>query len=184
MYDSLSLMEKEAKTKEKRAPKAPKIDNKTDTSKVYELSYILSSSIQDEKLADEISIISKLITDNGGEIISSENPILIELAYPMTKITPTFRGKFSKGYFGWIKFEVEKEALPKIKQPLDLSNNVVRYLLINTVRENTLLNGKMVLKQDSPKKQTVDDNADILEGSEEVMNLEEVDKSIDNLVIA
>lgn len=178
-------MEKEVKTKEKKTAKVKKTENKTDTSKVYEISYILASTIQDEKVSDEVSTISKLITSNGGDVISSENPVLIELAYPMVKITPTFRGKFSKGYFGWMKFEMEPEFLSKIKENLDISNNVVRYLIIKTVRENTLLNGKMVLKNDlkKPNDEIVSEDDVVLQDTDKPINLEEVDKAVDDLVI-
>ncbi len=176
-------MENRKEKKEKTAKKE-KIASKTDTSKVYELSYILASNISNDDLASEVAFIQDLVSKNGGDYISGENPVMIDLAYPMLKTTPTFRGKFTKGYFGWMKFEIEPESLSEIKKTLDLSSKVVRFLLVKTIRENTLLNGKMSLKNDVSK--SLSTESELENTSEEIpsMNLEEVDKSIDDLVIA
>lgn len=133
---------------EKENKKLSKTANKTDTSKIYELGYILVSSLPDEKIATEVDSIKQLLSKNGAELVSSEDPILIDLAYPMVKVVSTQRQKYGRGYFGWVKFENEPEALAEIKNALDLSATVLRYMIIKTVRENTLLNGKMVLRKE------------------------------------
>ncbi|MHB1316551.1 MAG: 30S ribosomal protein S6 [Minisyncoccota bacterium] len=165
-----------------------KIALKTDTSKIYELGYILVPSLPDEKIVDEVSSLKNLIVKNGGEVVSSEDPILIDLAYSMTKVVSTDRQKYGRGYFGWIKFEGETDSLAEIKKVLDLSATVLRYLIVKTVRENTLLNGKMVLRKE--EREEVLAEAEMEEAGEDVISEsidgEIVDKSIvvDDLVIA
>ncbi|MCX6703272.1 MAG: 30S ribosomal protein S6 [Candidatus Zambryskibacteria bacterium] len=157
-----------------------KIASKTDTSKIYELGYILVSSLPDEKIVDEVSVLKDLLSANGGDIISSEDPILIDLAYPMLKVVSAQRQKYSRGYFGWVKFEGEPDSLTAIKKVLDLSHTMLRYMIVKTVRENTLLNGKMVLRQEEREEVALEDA-----GEEAPIESGEVlDKTIDDLVIA
>jgi ribosomal protein S6 len=183
-------MEKELKRDKISKEKAPKVAPKTDTSKVYELGYILLPSLSDEQMHNEVKTLSSLVSKNGGDMISSENPILIDLAYPMLKVVQTTREKCYQGYFGWMKFEIGSEDLTEIKKALDLSSSVVRYLLVKTVRENTLLNGKMMFRREEKlaKTEVLDDDYELSldEIKPEVVSndsSEDLDKSIDALVI-
>lgn len=176
-------MEKEVKTKEKKALKAKKVENKTDTSSVYEISYILLPNLSAEESLKELSSIQEAILSNKGEIISFENPVMIDLAYPMVKVTTSSRTKCQKGYFGYVKFEMESSSVSEVKKYAELNANIVRFLIIKTVRENTLLNGKMVLKKEE-KPMKVDDeivSEDVVKS--EVIDDALLDKSIDNLVV-
>jgi hypothetical protein len=86
-----------------------------------------------------------------------------------------------KGYFGWIKFQLSSENIDSVKKFLDNNVDVLRYLLIKTVKENTLLNGKMKLKsEDKPKK--LDEMSDdfVEEVKEEVVE----DKVEEDLAVA
>jgi len=167
---------------EKENTSASKTANKTDTSKIYEIGYLLVSSLPDEKIPGEVQEIKQVITKAEGEIISSEDPILIDLAYPMVKVVSATRQKYSRGYFGWVKFEGEPASLETIKKTLDLSSTILRYIIVKTVRENTLLNGKMVLRQEEREEEVLpedmnDEVVDSVEG-------EVLDKPIDDLVTA
>jgi len=167
---------------EKENTSASKTANKTDTSKIYEIGYLLVSSLPDEKIPGEVEEIKNVIAKAEGEVISSEDPILIDLAYPMVKVAGATRQKYSRGYFGWVKFEGEPTSLETIKKTLDLSSTILRYLIVKTVRENTLLNGKMVLRQEEreemlPAEDMTDEAVEAVEG-------EVADKAIDDLVIA
>lgn len=165
---------------EKENATPSKIANKTDSSKIYELGYILVSSLPDEKIADEVASLKDLLATNGAEVVSSEDPILIDLAYSMTKVVSAQRQKYGRGYFGWVKFEGEPEALAAIKKVLDLSATMLRYIIVKTVRENTLLNGKMVLRKEEREEVMAEE---AMEG-DALLEVPEVDKAIDELVIA
>ena len=113
-------------------------ENKGDLATVYEVSYLLLPSLALEQVPGALLPLEKAIKELGGEPISSENPILVDLAYPMTKVVQTTRHKCDKGYFGWMKFEMDKDGIKEIKKTLDLDENILRYLIIKTVKENTL----------------------------------------------
>lgn len=150
---------------------------------VYEMSYLLLPSLASEQVPAKATEIKNMLTSVGGAVISSEDPILIDLAYPMLKVTLTSRQKVDSGFLGWVKFEIGSENVEIIKKNLDTNAEVVRYLIIKTVRENTLLGGKMNIQKEERMKKEEDA---LVEVSEEVKeaSLEEMDKSIDDLVIA
>ena len=161
------------------------IKKKDDTLTVYEVSYLLLPSLATEQVPSNAALLKEMLTSAGGAIISDENPILIDLAYPMVKVVQTLRHKATSGYFGWIKFEIASEGIEAVKKSLDGNDKILRYLIIKTVRENTLLEGKMKLrKEDSVKRQAEGADEVSLEISPEKETApEELDKSIDDLVI-
>lgn len=156
---------------------------KGDTLTIYEVSYLLLPSLAVEQVPAKVASLKGVLTSVGGQVISDENPVLIDLAYPMTKVVQTIRNKCTKGYFGWVKFETTKEGIGEIKKNLDLDNDILRYLIIKTVRENTLLNGKMKLKSEDRvlKEEEILPEVSLVEKE---ATPEEIDKSIDDLVIA
>ena len=169
--DSLNPMEKE------------NIKEKDDTLTVYEVSYLLLPSLAHEQVPAKAAALKEMLTSAGGAIISDENPVLIDLAYQITKVVQTVRHKATTGYFGWIKFEIAKEGIEAVKKNLDGNDEILRYIIIKTVRENTLLEGKMKLqKEDGVKKQIEDAEGDVPAVEKEIIP-EELDKSIDDLVV-
>jgi len=170
--DRVTSMEKEKKT-----------NTEGDVKTIYEVSYILLPSLAMEQVPAKAAGLKDMLTSAGGAVISDENPVLIDLAYPMTKVVQTVRHKASTGYFGWIKFEMVAEGMEEVKKALDGADDVLRYLIIKTVRENTLLNGKMMLKKEDKKKDEMADEAvPEAPATEEATSPEDLDKSIDQLV--
>ncbi len=157
---------------------------KGDEMTVYEMSFILLPSLAESEVSSSVDSIKRTISELDGAVISFEDPILIDLAYSMTKVTPTSRTKVNSGHFGWIKFELGAEEVEKIKSKLDESAEVVRYLLIKTVRENTLLNGKMKFHKEERVKKDEETLSESVPAEVEAVVTEDLDKSIDDLVIA
>jgi hypothetical protein len=65
-----------------------------------------------------------------------------------------------------------------------MDNEVLRYIIIKTVRENTLLTGKMKLKSEDKVKKEDEEVLTDVSLVEKESTPEELDKSIDDLVIA
>ena len=162
------------------------LKGKADGVSVYEVSYILLPTVVTEQVSTEVASLKEAILSLGGTVISDENPILIDLAYLMTKVVGTTRHKCQSGYFGWVKFEMTPEGILGAKKLLDGNDIVLRYLIVKTVRENTLLNGKMMLKKEEKvkKDEVISDDAEPLPELVKDVALEDIDKSIDDLVIA
>lgn len=152
---------------------------------VYEASYLLLPSLAQEQVPAKAAALKSMLTSAGGAVISDEDPVLIDLAYPMTKVISTVRHKANSGYFGWVKFEISTDGIEKVKKAMDANDDVLRYLIIRTVRENTLLNGKMKFQKEEGRRAEGDDSLseEPIEAAKEAAP-EELDKSIDDLVIA
>ena len=106
--------------------------------RIYELGFHIVSSIPEEKLSAEVTAIKDVLEKNGAVIFAEEFPKLKHLAYVMTKVINAKHLKFDTAYFGWLKFEITPSVIKTVKEALDLSNSILRYIVIKTVRENTL----------------------------------------------
>ncbi len=103
----------------------------------------------------------------------------------MLKVLGTDRHKCDSAHFGWLKFEVVQSEAVAVKKLLDTNPHVLRYLMVKTVKENTLLNGKMKLKSED-KAKVISDEEEVLapvDAPVEVVPVD-LDKTIDDLVIA
>jgi ribosomal protein S6 len=107
-------------------------------------------------------------------------PKMISLAYSMLKVTQNVRNKFDSAYFGWVKFEINPEKVLELKKKLDVDPNFIRFLILKTIRENTIA-AKRFVHRDSRRKMSTPKK----EGENEVplpFNKEEIDKEIDAMV--
>jgi ribosomal protein S6 len=161
-----------------------KKENNDVRTKVYELGYILVPTIAEEQVAGEVEPIKALIEKHGGSFISDDFPKFRPLAYTMIKAIGSQKHRHDKGYFGWIKFEIDSAETPKIKAVLDKNDSILRFMIIETVRENTMMTQKMIFKPtpDAAKDTPAEGAAEEGEAKEPVSE-EELDKTIDNLVV-
>lgn len=153
---------------------------------VYEASFLLVPTLSQEQVPGKVTAIKEALVSFGATLISDEDPVLIDLAYPMVKVVQTTRFKANEGYFGWIKFELEKGSIKLVKKMLDESPDVLRHLIIKTVKENTLLNGKMKLKSEDKVKKFDDREEEFDEVSDipkEDVVLEDADKNVEESVV-
>jgi ribosomal protein S6 len=107
-------------------------------------------------------------------------PKKINLAYQMQKTLQNVINKFNSAYFGWVKFSMEPEKVLELKKKLDLDPNIIRLLIIKTVKENTIA-AKRFVHRDMLRRKPLTMKK---EGEEEAapINKEEVDKEIDAMV--
>jgi hypothetical protein len=84
-----------------------------------------------------------------------------------------------------MKYEIETEKISEIKKALDESESVLRYLLITTVRENTLVGGSMqLIDEEKSKKSSSESAPEAVADMPATIDEVGLDKSIDDLVIA
>ncbi len=107
---------------------------------VYEIGYLIASSVPEEKIPFEAEAVKSIITKAGASVIAEELPHLENLAYTMRKKTVSGSyDKYNTAYFGWVKFEVGSDAIESITKAVEIFPSVLRTLTISTVRENTYL---------------------------------------------
>lgn len=148
-------------------------------SRVYEIGYLLVPTIDEVDLPVAYGNLKELVSTEGGAVISDDMPKMIQLAYTMVKVVANVRNKFNTAYFGWIKFTMDADKIASLKEKLDLDPNIIRFLLIKTVKENTIA-AKRFVRSDMhrrPKMQRSDEGEPAAP-----INKEEIDKEIDALV--
>lgn len=107
---------------------------------VYEVGYLIATTVPEEKVPAEIDAIRSIITNAGATVIADEAAHLEPLAYTMrTKNVSGSYQSHDEAYFGWIKFEMPTDALEGVKKSIEALPSIVRILVISTVKENTYL---------------------------------------------
>lgn len=114
--------------------------------RIYEIGYLLSPAIRDEDLTVRETELKESLTKLGATIISEGAPEFIDLAYEMSRVIDNKRVRFNQGYFGWFKIEIDPSKMVEAKEILDKNTLLIRYLLISTVRENTVIGKKSLGK--------------------------------------
>jgi len=153
--------------------------------RIYELGYHIVSSIPEEKLPAEVTVIKDVLESNGAVFISEEFPKLRHLTYTMTKVIGARHLKFDTAYFGWMKFEMIPASVLAVKKILDLNESILRFIIIKTVRENTLAVAKPPSYRTEEKPiPGIDDKGEKKEAPvKSPVSEAELDKTIDALVV-
>ena len=154
-------------------------DTKTEKATVYEVGYHIVPTVSPENLPKEVEAVKAILGKVGATIISEESPRMMTLSYPMLKVVGPKRDYFETAYFGWIKFEAEPKAAVELKKALDISEKILRFIIVKTVRGNTLHGHKFVKDGQPHRASSTDKKPDVKPETSAV----ELDKSIDKLVI-
>ena len=107
-------------------------------SRVYEISFIFDNKLDEEAALKKAETLKQSIATLGGSFISEEAPYMRELAYEMIRVQNNINVRFNIGYFGWIKFELSGDKVKELEKGMKLDEEVVRYLVVKTVAENTV----------------------------------------------
>ncbi len=155
------------------------MDEKEVDARVYEVGYLLVPTLEQGNIGAVYSGLKDLVVSFGGELIADDMPRLIPLAYTMLKVVQNVRSKWSTAYFGWVKFYMNPAQVIALKKKLDFDPNVIRFLVLKTVKENTLAIKRFVNRDGIRRRPTAK-----VAGAEVVLsiNKEEIDKEIDALV--
>lgn len=91
----------------------------------YELMYVLHPRLTEEEIEAAVERISALVTGPGGEIISVDRWGRRRLAYPIDRNL--------EGYYVLSTFKAPAEACRPLETQLNLSEDVLRHLLIRGI---------------------------------------------------
>jgi len=156
---------------------------KNSDEKIYEVGYHIISSVAEENIPAEVDKIKKYLSEEKAVIISEQSPKLRPLAYSIKKATGGSYKTYDKAYFGFIKFSLGEDGdVTKIDSAMKNNESVLRYIVVKTVRENTMYSPKITVfsEKESKIKTVLKDDKDIKEKKQ--ATAEEIDKSIDALV--
>ncbi len=130
--------------------------------KVYELGIHLLPSLSEADVQIEFSKIKSNIEKLDGEIISESIPRMFNLAYEIPKTLKAQKKWYETAYFGWVKFELDSSKLAVFEKFVKELEDTLRYLIVKTVRENTLVAKDILPNYDdevNPKEVDVIDTA-------------------------
>lgn len=143
-------------------------------SRVYEIGVHFVAALPEEKVAEKFEALKGFLVKNDATIIAEGTPSLIDLAYTMVKHVAGKNQKYDTAYFSWIKFELDSEKIAEVKEMLESDIDVLRYIILKTVKENTLHGEKFAEEKRESRKSVAK------EEPKEDKAL--VDKAIDELV--
>jgi len=149
---------------------------------IYEIGYHVVPTIEEANVASIVEKLRAELAKGDAEVISEGFPAKMVLAYTIERAATGKREKYRETYFGWIKFAVEREHIPAIENYLRSSKDILRHLLIETIREDiSVAPRRAVFTSDRLEGETIKKPAATPEAKSEVSE-EELDKSIDALV--
>lgn len=104
---------------------------------IYELGYLILSSIAEEDLPKTVSKLKDIVKKAGGEEFAGEDPMKIDLAYEMSKVVSSRKYIVKDAYLGWFKFEIDPASIEAIDKEVKKMDEVLRSLIIKAPRETT-----------------------------------------------
>ncbi|OIO30418.1 hypothetical protein AUJ77_03145 [Candidatus Nomurabacteria bacterium CG1_02_43_90] len=153
--------------------------------RIYELGYHLIPTLAEEQIPAASGAVRGMIERISKDIIAEELPVFIDLAYQIVKTVEHKNKRFDEAYFGWIKFEAEPKGIAELEEGLKKDNNVLRYLVVKTLREDTFIAKKFASVKVKGQEELVTEEI-IEENIEEVIEKapegDEIDKAIEKLV--
>lgn len=108
-----------------------------ETSRIYEIGYHIVPTKKEDELEGVVATIRSIIEKLGGKFLAEGAPSLTRLAYTMTAQSGGKGAEHDRGYFGWIKFEAPVSAALQLDRALSASQEIMRSVLFQTVREET-----------------------------------------------
>ena len=98
-------------------------DNKT-----YEINYLMTPLLPEEKVTEETAVLRKVIEDSKGFVVGEDQPKTQKLSYSIKK--------FDSAYYGWFKFSAGAESLDNIKNGFNKNEKILRALVTEAGKEN------------------------------------------------
>lgn len=89
--------------------------------KKYEVMYIINASVEEEKRAELIASLSKIITDNGGKITKTDEWGMRDFAYRIDDMT--------KGYYVVVAFEADNACVKELDRLMGINQSIVRFMI-------------------------------------------------------
>ena len=158
------------------------IDSSADAGErvVYEVGFHVVPTIPEDGVAAVVEKVRQAL--GSAEIINEQFPQKVALAYTVERANVGRREKYNDAYFGFIKFALEREAVPAFEVALRGMRDILRFLLIETVREDiTQAPRRAVFSSDRLEGETIKKPEAEAEKQAEVSD-EDLNKSIDALV--
>lgn len=149
----------------------------TSNKKIYEIGYHVLPNLSEDEMGKVVADMKEALAKASAVTIAEQHPQMMNLAYELGKEIENKIRRFHTAYFGWIKFEVETAEIEAIKAMMDKNLQILRFIIVKTVRESTLATPK-IQHQRSMRRPVVET------GAVAPMDEAAVDKKIDEMIEA
>lgn len=142
----------------------------------YELLYIIPNQYTDEEVETISDKVGKIIKDAGSTITIEDNLGKKKLAYSIKQVT--------QGTYLLLEFDSEPENIAKIKKPLDLTTEVLRFQIV-TKKKKTLeeIKKEQEIKEKIEEKAKEEETTEAAPAKEkEKVDIKQLDKKLEELL--
>jgi ribosomal protein S6 len=157
------------------------MDEQSNTGTIYEIGFHAVPTLSDTEARGVLKRLEKALSKIGAMVIAKEEPKRITFAYRIERSAQGKREKFTEGYFGWIKFETDREHISGLEEMLRADREILRHLLIHTTREAISAAPRAVFASDRLEGEVIAKPVSAVEESGPVSE-EQLDKSLEALV--
>jgi ribosomal protein S6 len=147
---------------------------------VYEVGFHIVPTVAEPEVAAVVAKIKSAL--GAAEIIKEEAPRKMALAYTIERSVEGKRERYAEAYFGFIKFAAEPAAVPLLQEALRGMREILRFIIISTVREDVVVPRRAVFTSDRLEGKTITRAPRAAERPAGEVSEEELDKSIEALV--
>jgi len=148
-------------------------------SKVYEVGFHIIPRVSEGDIPAEVEKVKSILSTNGASVIAEEMPRMTQLSYGMAKAATGKREEFTSAYFGWVKFECDAAVINTITAEVAALPNVLRSIVVSTVRESTL--SKKVFVSEHLAGETIR-KPEMAKESDKKLSEAEIDSAVEELV--
>lgn len=152
-----------------------------DEQTVYEVGFHVLPTTPEGEVGAVVDIVRAALASAHAEIINEKVPTRMTLAYTIERSIVGKHEKYTESYFGAIKFAVEPSAVPAIMNTLRGTHAILRFIIIETTREETPSPRRALFTSKSLEGKTIEKPVSVVEKSGPVSE-GELDKSIEALI--
>ncbi len=169
---------------EAQAETSSQANTPKDSRPLYEIGFHVVPTVEEAKVGEVVEAIRAEVKKAGGEIKTEQIPQKIALAYTVERATTGKREKYNESYFGWIQFVVEdRSGINNIEDFLKQNKNILRYLFIKTEPQEAQAQRRAIFSSNRLEGETLKKPAAAPEAPVAEVSEEELNKSIDALVV-
>lgn len=132
---------------------------------IYEISFIFNPNLQEELANQKLEVLKNDIASLKGSFISEETPYIRDLSYEMTRVINNVNTRFKQGYFGWVKFYLQKDKIENINKKLKLDEEIIRFLIVKADKDNYIFTKELSVIKSEP---------DILQKNKSTLNQDSI----------
>lgn len=103
-------------------------------SRVYELGFHIDPELPIEGVKKAYQAVRAEV-ESHGTIVAEGEPVMVQLAYTISRQETTGRRDFDSAYFSWIAYEAEPEAHAEVISAAGANKTIVRFIDLVTTKE-------------------------------------------------